>query len=123
MDEIEGESDDEVFEGDEVETEEKHKGKKNKERVETKGEKELCGECKKPVTWVSEGAQCIRCEVWRHLKRECSGLLKGRRTTNAKLMKYECQPCIRGKERDIDASPEKKRLKMDNINQKKKKEL
>ena len=34
-------------------------------------------------------------------------------------MKYECPPCIRGKERDIDASPEKKRLKMDNINQKK----
>ena len=29
MDEIEGESDDEVFDGDDVETEEKHKVKKN----------------------------------------------------------------------------------------------
>merc|ERR1711873_132911 len=78
MEEIEGEKD-EVFERDDDETEEKLKGNKNDNREET-GEKDPCGGCQKPVTWKSRGAQCIWCEVWRHLVTECSGSLKGPKT-------------------------------------------
>ena len=45
--------------------------------------------------WKSRGAQCVWCEVWRHLETECSGLLKGTKTTKPKLRKYECPLCIR----------------------------
>ena len=95
MEEIEGEKD-EVFEDDDVETEEKLKGNKNDNREET-GEKDPCGTCQKPVTWKSEGTQCMWCGVWWHLETRCSGLLTGRKTTRPKLEKYECNWCIRTK--------------------------